>query len=99
MSMTWYEYIIVGFGIVVYIHCPTIRHIIHWLVIKLLQGIIWLLKKTDLKWREPKVSKGELPVANVKGTSELAVTDKELSKLLKRNPDLSISERTKEMEA
>ncbi len=92
IEITWYGYVIAGFCIGVYIHSHRIRHYLHWLAIKVLQGFIWLLQRTDLCYKKPKAVKPEpkpaqiIPIKNTRQDG-IEVGEDELKELLEKNPD------------
>jgi len=47
IDIAWWHYIIAGFCLGTYLHSHLIRHWLHWLVIRVLRGFIWMLQRTD----------------------------------------------------
>lgn len=96
----WYFYVLSGFVIGVYLHCHLIRHWLHTLIIKLLQGIIWLFQRTDFYYKPPKPGKPKPKVA-VPPDNEIRegieVETAELKRWLDKNPDLFLSNRHKSL--
>lgn len=90
-NLEWYYYLITGFSIGMYLHCDTVRHWIHWLVIKLLSSFIWIMQRTDSKYKPKKLrnitipdTKPSLPKKGVEMELD------ELQTILKNNPDISV---------
>ncbi len=46
-ELAWYGWVIIGACIGLYLHNHRTRHIVHWLLIKLLRSFIWIFHKTD----------------------------------------------------
>ena len=98
IKITWYGWMAIGFLTGVYLHFSYARHAIHWLLIQVLRGVIWLLHKTDPLYREPKriTPKPDKtttisPIKDYKKQG-LEVTPDELMEYLK-NPDISVIKR------
>lgn len=95
IDIAWWHYIIAGFCLGSYIHSYLIRHCLHWLVIKVLRGFIWMLQRTDHHYKAPKVEKPKpnKPLsARTYSTSDVEVGEGELAEFLK-NPDVSVAKR------
>ncbi len=91
LKVTWYGWMIAGFCVGVYLHCNLIRHWLHLLAIGILRSLIWIFKKTDLYYKEPNQEFSE-PV-KMRGRDGIPVAKDDLTKWLRKNPDLSVSER------
>jgi hypothetical protein len=97
IKITWYGWMLIGFGVGVYLHFSYARHAIHWLIIQVLRGVIWLLHKTDPLYREPKKitpkpDKAVAPPARDYSKNGVEVSDAELAQYLK-NPAVSVAKR------
>jgi hypothetical protein len=94
IKILWYGWMAIGFGVGVYLHCAIVRHATHWLIIKLLQGFIWLLQRTDDYYQAPKVAKSKSATTTKDYSKQgLEVEPAELEKWLSKNPELSIQNR------
>lgn len=96
IEITWYGYVIAGFCLGAYIHSHRTRHIIHWLIIKVLRGFIWMLQRADYYYKEPKTRKSKpasVPPVFADKKDGIEVGDEELKKWLAKNPELSVVER------
>lgn len=95
-DIQWWHYIIAGFCLGLYIHNHRTRHWLHWLAIKALRGFIWILQRTDYYYKEPKMPRGKQakqPPAYGEKKDGVEVEPDELDKWLKKNPEISVSER------
>ncbi len=92
IDILWYHYIIAGFLVGAYLHSNYFHHAIHWSIIKILQGFVWLLVKTDPLYQKPKKVKPASIMPPHKKT-DLEVGEDELKQWLSNNPDLSVESR------
>lgn len=99
IDLLWYHYIIAGFIIGTYLHSIHFHHIIHWTIIKILQGITWLFIRTDPMYKMPKRISPKLDkIAHISDCSRdyskggVAVSEQDLARML-NNPDISVVER------
>ena len=96
-ELQWWHYILAGFLVGAYLHSKHIHHAVHWLIVIVLQGIVWLLIKTDPLYRimdKPKAKEESDPNPVTKSPDgSFEVDEKELNKWLKGNKDLSVEKR------
>jgi len=93
IDIAWWHYIIAGFCLGCYIHSHLIRHCLHWLVIRVLRGFIWMLQRTDHHYKAPRLEKSKpdkaLPTRDY-STAGIEVGEGELAEYLK-NPEISVA--------
>lgn len=89
--ITWYGWIISGFLLGTYIHSNHVRHWIHTLIVYVLRGIIWLLHKFDNLYEPPR--QVITPVIKTSKDNDVEIESDELKRILKNNPELSVSKR------
>lgn len=97
IKLFWWTWVLIGFFIGIYFHLSYARHALHWLIIQILRGFIWMLHHTDPLYREPKKitpkpDKVVAPPARDYGKNGVEVSDAELVKYLE-NPEVSIKRR------
>ena len=90
--MEWYHLITIGVVTGVYVTSAPIRHFIHYLIIKLLQAVIWVLRKTDYYYqnKEPEITPA-LPSRDYSKTG-INMTQEQLNTLLNKRPELRVTE-------
>jgi hypothetical protein len=82
---------IIGASVGLYLHCGIIRHLLHWIIVNILRGIIWTLHKTDNYYRpEPKPTPNKYaPLARSYKNQGIPTSEEALAKLF-NNPDITI---------
>lgn len=89
-DVVWYAWVIAGFIIGAYLHSAHTRHAIHWTIIKVLQGFIWFLHRSDPFYEEPKtMTKPDKITPIITKKQSPNDPEKQLADLLS-NPDISI---------
>jgi len=90
IKILWYGWVAIGFAAGVYLHFSYARHAIHWLIIQILRGFIWMLHRTDPLYREPKTMiKPDKTTPTITRKPSPDNSEKQLADLLS-NPDISI---------